>query len=632
MEMQVLPGLMLGAFHRWYWLVFVILFGGMIFYHYKASKKLAGKMVHANNRNLLVHDLSSNKKLWLKSLLFLSFLLISVGLLEPKWGFHWEEVKREGVDVIVAIDVSKSMLAEDLKPNRLEQAKRKVIDLMGLLQGDRIGLIAFAGTSFLQCPLTLDYGAFRMFLDLLGPELIPQSGTAIDEAIYQAIDAFEASGKKSRAMILITDGEEHSGTYVEAAKKAAEKGIKIFAIGFGSQEGHPIPDPQNNGRHMRDSSGNIVISKLNETILQQIALETKGAYVRALTSDQDLKKIYLGEIQGMEKNELQSTRRKRYENRFQYFLLLGFILLLGEMLIRFNWLNRTVRTGALVLGFFLVNQSYAAEVSQYFGMASKTEKKVNEAKAAYSQEKYADAIKSYTDVEIDLPKNHKNFFNLGAAHYKAGDFSKALEYFSKSVENEKIAVDSNYNLGNTLFRLGKYDQSIKAYESVLAQAPKHEKAKKNLEYVRKKLKEHINKNKDCQNCKNPKNDQKNKEQQSKNQKNKQNQNQNQQNQQKQQQQKQQEQNKKDKEKQKGQQQNKKDQEKKQKQEPQNKKDEQEQQKDGGNQKQSVPIQKLSKEEAQKFLNRLSKENKQHMKEMIRQRMLKRGIKDTGKQW
>ena len=170
-----------------------------------------------------------------------------IALTQPQWGFHWEEIKRVGVDIIIAIDVSESMLAQDVKPSRLERAKREVYDLIELLEGDRIGLIAFAGTSFVQCPLTLDYGACKMFLDYIDTDLIPVQGTELGDAIRTAIKAFSKRERKSKALILITDGEDHQGNPLEAAKEAEKEGIKIFTIGVGQEGGAPIPAKDGSG-------------------------------------------------------------------------------------------------------------------------------------------------------------------------------------------------------------------------------------------------------------------------------------------------------------------------------------------------------------------------------------------------
>ncbi|MEI6127409.1 MAG: VWA domain-containing protein [Pseudomonadota bacterium] len=268
-------------------------------------------------------------------LVIMAVLFLIIALVRPKWGFHWEEIKRTGIDIIVAVDVSKSMLAGDIQPSRLERAKRKVHDLCGMLEGDRIGLIAFAGTSFVQCPLTLDYGAFTMFLDYLTPDLIPVPGTAIGGSIRKAIESFSRQERKSKALILITDGEDHDSAPLDAAREAKKEGVRIFTIGIGSESGTPIPLGDGSGGFLKDTSGGVVMSKLDEAMLQKIALETGGSYVRSVTGDMDLEKIYKGEIKAsMEQKELKSTRQKRWEERFQWFVGIALALLLFEFFIR----------------------------------------------------------------------------------------------------------------------------------------------------------------------------------------------------------------------------------------------------------------------------------------------------------
>ena len=268
-------------------------------------------------------------------LLIAGILFLIIALVRPKWGFHWEDIKRTGIDIIVAVDVSKSMLARDIQPSRLERAKRKVHDLCGMLEGDRIGLIAFAGTSFVQCPLTLDYGAFNMFLEYLTPDLIPVPGTAIGDAIRKAVESFSRQERKSKALILITDGEDHDSNPLDVVKEAKKEGVKIFTIGIGSDSNTPIPLGEGSGGFLKDKTGNVVMSRLDETILQKIALETGGSYVRSVTGDMDLEKIYRGEIKAsMEQKELKSTRQKRWEERFQWFVGIALAFLLLEFFFR----------------------------------------------------------------------------------------------------------------------------------------------------------------------------------------------------------------------------------------------------------------------------------------------------------
>jgi len=279
----------------------------------------------------------SRSRQYLKAALVLFGLLAAVlTLAELKYGFSWEEVTREGVDIVVALDVSDSMLVEDAeadgKLSRLERAKREITDLLRLMEGDRIGLVAFAGTAFIECPLTLDYGAAEIFLDTIDTELIPVKGTAIAEALRTSVRAFEGASHTSRAIILITDGEDHVGAALQAAEEAKLAGIRVFTIGIGRDEGAPIPAPD--GGFRRDRRGEIILSKLDETTLQKIALTTGGRYVRSVTGDVDLEQIYSQGIKAtLEDQELGSKRRQRWEERFQWVLAPALLVLMLEPLL-----------------------------------------------------------------------------------------------------------------------------------------------------------------------------------------------------------------------------------------------------------------------------------------------------------
>jgi Ca-activated chloride channel family protein len=255
---------------------------------------------------------------------FLIFALIG-----PRWGFQWHEVRRQGIDIIVAIDTSKSMLAQDVKPSRLERSKLAIEDLLDLLRGDRIGLIAFAGSSFLQCPLTLDYSAFAVTLNAVDTDLIPRGGTSIGSAIRAAIRAFGGRARKYKALILITDGEDHEGDPAKAAEEAARQGIRIFCVGVGTTEGELIPlvDENGNRSFLKDREGKVVESRLDETTLQKIALSTGGGYVRASGAEYGLDIIYNEKIATMEKKELESKLQKRYEERYQIPTAIALVLL-----------------------------------------------------------------------------------------------------------------------------------------------------------------------------------------------------------------------------------------------------------------------------------------------------------------
>ncbi len=269
-------------------------------------------------------------------LLGLTAALLSLAGLEH--GFTWEEVQRRGVDVVIAFDVSDSMLVEDAaageKLSRLDRARREIVDLLRRLDGDRVGLVAFAGAAFVECPLTLDYGAAEIFLSALEPDLIPVKGTALAEAIHTSLGAFEGgtAAAGSRAILLITDGEDHEGEVLAAGEAAKAAGVKIFAIGIGRDEGAPIPSP--GGGFRRDAHGELILSRLGEPTLQKLALATGGRYVRSVTGDVDLEQIYAQGIKAtLEDRDLGSRRRQRWNDRFQWALAVALAALMLEPLV-----------------------------------------------------------------------------------------------------------------------------------------------------------------------------------------------------------------------------------------------------------------------------------------------------------
>jgi Ca-activated chloride channel homolog len=253
----------------------------------------------------------------------------------PQWGFHWQEVKRRGLDILVVLDTSKSMLAEDIKPNRFQQAKWGIRDLVGKLKGDRIGLVTFAGSSFLECPLTIDYAAFRMTLDDAYVGIIPRGGTAIAQSLQTAIDSFEKSGDVDRAVVLITDGEDHEGDPLKWMDELKKKNIRIYAVGVGSLDGELIPSADANNRpgFLKDNSGNVVKSALHENVLSKLAVETGGAYVRSAPGDFGLERVYDQGIAKLKRDARDSRMTKAYEDRFAWLLGATFVLLILEAVI-----------------------------------------------------------------------------------------------------------------------------------------------------------------------------------------------------------------------------------------------------------------------------------------------------------
>jgi Ca-activated chloride channel homolog len=270
----------------------------------------------------------------LKWLCFLCFVFFAVlSLARPQFGVKMEMVERRGVDIMVALDISKSMLAEDITPNRLERAKFEIAKFIDLAKGDRVGIIVFAGESFVQCPLTLDYGAAKMFLAAVTTDWVQVPGTAIADAINQSADAFKTKSNKSKVLIILSDGEDHIGDVEAAAQKAAAQNIKIYTVGLGSESGVPIQISKGKGNisYKKDDNGNLVMTRLNSLLLEKIAMSGNGKYFHAGTS-LDMAAIYQ-EISKMEKNELGSDRMNIFEEQYQLFLAIALFFLLLEFFV-----------------------------------------------------------------------------------------------------------------------------------------------------------------------------------------------------------------------------------------------------------------------------------------------------------
>jgi Ca-activated chloride channel family protein len=275
--------------------------------------------------------LVSAKRGWFKVILLCAAIFfLALGLMRPQLGAKVREVSRQGIEIVVALDVSNSMLAADFKPNRLERAKLAVSRLVDKLRDDRIGLIVFAGDAYMQLPVTTDYVSAKIFLSSISPGMVPKQGTAIGAAIHMGIRSFTLQSNKSRVLIIITDGENHEDNPVLMAEEAYKQGILIYTIGIGSDQGMPIP--MGNGTMLKDKSGNIVVTKLDETALQEIATAGGGAYTRATNADLGLDRI-IDDIRQMEKQEMSSVIFEDFNEQYMYFFACALFFLLLEVLV-----------------------------------------------------------------------------------------------------------------------------------------------------------------------------------------------------------------------------------------------------------------------------------------------------------
>ena len=263
----------------------------------------------------------------------LALALLVLALARPQWGFRWEEVRRRGLDLMVVLDTSRSMMASDIKPTRLQQAKWGIRDLLRNLRGDRVGLVPFAGSSILQCPLTIDYAAFTMTLDDVYSGIIPKGGTAIEQALRTAVAAFPKDGTADRVILLITDGEDHDGDPLALLPELKEQGVRVYTIGIGTLEGEMVPAGDGQGGYFKDRQGQIVKTALKEDVLQKLALGTGGTYVRSAPGDTGLERVFNESIANLKRSEQENRTAKIYEERFVWPIAAAILLLAWEAML-----------------------------------------------------------------------------------------------------------------------------------------------------------------------------------------------------------------------------------------------------------------------------------------------------------
>lgn len=306
----------------------------IVFYVVMVGKKKKAIAEFGNPELLkpLMPLLSFKRGAWKFVMLLLALVFVILGVAGPQFGSKLQQVKKKGVELMIALDVSNSMMAQDIKPSRLEKAKMAISRMVEKLSNDKVGLIVFAGDAYVQLPITTDYSSAKLFLSNISTDIVPVQGTAIGVAIDLAAKSFTPETETSKAIIVITDGENHQDDAIAAAKKAHEKGITIHTIGMGLEQGAPIPEKGQPGQFMKDGSGNIVVSKLDEQTLREIAKAGEGIYVRASNTDVGLTQL-LDEVNRMEKSLLEERVYTDYAEKYQYFLLVGLFFVFVEFMI-----------------------------------------------------------------------------------------------------------------------------------------------------------------------------------------------------------------------------------------------------------------------------------------------------------
>lgn len=322
-----------GAPENFIWLWIILPLGLFGIWSFRHRNHLMARFSSLNLIPKIAGEFEPRRVYWRWGFLILAVFFAILALARPQWGYQVENIKRRGTDILLVVDVSKSMLTRDVKPNRLERTKLAIKDLVKKLNGDRVGLIAFAGDAFLTCPLTVDYGGFILGLDELGPDSVSRGGTDFSSALSKALQEYDLDGSKYKAIVILTDGENLAEDPMPLVRQAKDKGIKIFTVGVGTPQGELIQYTNEKGEtdFLKDNQGNIVKSRLNENLLQQVALTTGGIYVRASGAQFGLDVIYDREISKFNKQDYQSKSEKKYFERFQFPLAAALIFLVLEL-------------------------------------------------------------------------------------------------------------------------------------------------------------------------------------------------------------------------------------------------------------------------------------------------------------
>jgi Ca-activated chloride channel homolog len=501
----------------WLLLVLPAVLGVFFWWAERAREKLLTQFIEARLLSQLTVGMSPARRKLRMALLLLAVALLIITLARPQHGFDLEEVEQRGLDIVVAVDTSKSMLATDIAPNRLERAKLAALELMQRAGTDRMGLVAFAGDAFLECPLTIDNTAFDQSVQALNVNSIPEGGTALAAAIDTALTAFKEKDHY-KVLVLFTDGEDNDSEIgaLEAAQKAAEAGLKIFTIGIGTAAGDLIrvTDANGNSDYVRDEQGNVVKSHLNESLLQQIAAATGGFYL-PLRGANTMDTLYERGLEPLPKTSAKEKLVRRYHEQFKWPLAAAILLLLAQIFLPERKRDgkaagvdlphpnplpterekRSPQPGTASALVFLVMLGYVGNTS------ASPETALHD----YNAGNYTNALKEFKQLAEANTNDLRLVFNMGAAAYRATNYDEALQDFktAAAAPNLKVQQQAYYNIGNTLYRMGElkfepntesldamtetWQQAVKNYEHATQLATNDVDAACNLAFVKRQI-------------------------------------------------------------------------------------------------------------------------------------------------
>jgi Ca-activated chloride channel homolog len=413
-----------------------------------------------------------------------------VAAARPQWGSRVEVARRQGIDLMIVLDGSLSMDTRDIVPSRLEKAKHEIRSLLEKLQGDRTGLILFAGMPIVSCPLTIDQGALEMFLDIANPQMVPLPGTNIGDAIHLAVSSFNQAERRTKLIFLVTDGEDLEGDAEKAAKAAHQAGIRIYTLGVGTGTGEPVPllDEQGNpSGYKKDENGSVVVSRLDQSLLSRIASTTGGKFYLASPGEDEIDQM-AGEIAGMNRQELQSKLFLTRIDRFQFPLAIGLVLIFLETLMTdqswrkpsFRWLGLSRWFTPVVLLLILMSGS---------AWADQKSRRNATGNRYFKQKDYSAALKEYVEAQDSKKYSEELSYNIGNTLYQQKKYPEALKEYEKvfSSPNQELNQRAQFNRGNAFYRSGDFNQAAASYRKALEMNPADLDAKHNLELALQKL-------------------------------------------------------------------------------------------------------------------------------------------------
>ena len=428
----------------------------------------------------LIQGFSSNLFAVKFVLVLLGFSLCAFAVADLVKPEGTQKINRKGIDVMIALDVSKSMLAQDIKPNRLERAKQLISKIIDKLSDDKVGIVVFAGRAYLQMPLTTDHSAAKMYLSSASTDNVPTQGTVISQALKMSYAAFNTKEKKYRAIILISDGEDHDEDAIKVTKQLADEGVMLNTVGIGSAQGAPIMDNETN-EYKKDENGNTVITKLNEEELKIIAQNGNGLYQLFSSSDEVADNLHK-KLMTIGQTTLTGSSFGVYKNYFWYFLLAAFIILLIE-----NFLPERIKMDRLKKGLPLIFLLLVTNIS----FSQSIQKEIIKGNDAYKKKQYNEAAGAYQKALKKSP-DATAYYNLGNALYKTDKLDEALKSYDNTVQNSKsysLKENAYYNGGVVLQKQNKLPECIKAYKNALKIDPNDEEARQNLERAMQQLKQ-----------------------------------------------------------------------------------------------------------------------------------------------